>query len=112
MAGKSLEEIQREVVTWADQTFPKRTLINTFMKLHVEISELIEGGLEDPKEYADVLILVLDMAHLAGIENISKAVEQKMDINRSRSWKFNKMSGTFQHEGKNDSKHQRHIRQN
>jgi hypothetical protein len=95
--GQSLEEIQREVVSWADRVFPDRTLVNTFMKLHVEISELIEGGLKDPKEYADLIILAVDMAHLADIHNISEAVANKMQINRERAWGFDPVSGTYQH---------------
>ena len=93
----SLEDLQMDIVEWADDEFPNRTLVNTFMKLHVEISELIQGGLKDPKEYADLIILALDMAHLAGIHDISGAVQEKMKINRKRSWSFDSISGTYQH---------------
>jgi len=95
----TLEDIQKRVVTWADKTLPDRTLANTFMKLIVEISELIEGGLKDPKEYADLIILAVDMAHLAGIKDITKAVLEKMDINEKRNWAYDDVSGTYSHYG-------------
>lgn len=93
----SLEDLQKDIVDWANKEFPNRTLVNTFMKLHVEISELIQGGLKDPKEYADLIILALDMAYLAGIRDISGAVMDKMKINRDRIWEFDPASGTYQH---------------
>lgn len=100
---KTLNELQREISIWANKEFPDRTPVNTFMKLITEISELIEGGFKDPLEYADIVILVLDMAYLAGIDDPAGAVAKKMKINRQRSWGFDKISGTYNHSRSNYS---------
>lgn len=61
-----------------------------------EIPELITSKLLDPTEYADIVILVLDIAHLNGID-ISCAVREKMAINRARSWKIDVGTGLMSH---------------
>lgn len=60
-----------------------------------ELPELLHGGLNDPMEYADVLILVLDIAYLNGIDAV-QAAHKKMDINEKRKWAV-KPNGLLQH---------------
>lgn len=92
-----LEELQAEIATWADAVFPDRTAHGALTKLMLhEIPELITSKLLDPTEYADIVILVLDIAHLNGID-ISSAVREKMAINRARTWKIDPDTGLMSH---------------
>lgn len=93
----SIAEVQKDITDWADRTFPDRTYQGTFNKLvFEEIPELINGGVYDPMEYADILILVLDLAYLVGVD-AEKAVAEKMAINKERTWQKNPISGLFRH---------------
>lgn len=74
-----------EVKEWADKTFPLRTDASMFLKLYGEIAELIDAGDDCEDEIADVLILVLDHAKRKGV-NPSAAVQNKLRINRQRTW--------------------------
>lgn len=92
-----LEELQQEIANWADAVFPDRTAHGALTKLMLhEIPELITSKLLDPTEYADIVILVLDIAHLNGID-ISSAVREKMAINRARTWKIDPETGLMSH---------------
>ena len=92
-----LEELQQEIAAWADAVFPDRTAHGALTKLMLhEIPELITSKLLDPTEYADIVILVLDIAHLNGID-ISSAVRDKMAINRARTWKIDPATGLMSH---------------
>lgn len=95
--GSTIAEIQKDITDWANRTFPDRTYQGTFNKLvFEEIPELINGGVHDPMEYADILILVLDLAYLVGVD-AEKAVTKKMAINKARVWRQNPTSGLYQH---------------
>lgn len=81
----SISCIQAEISGWADAVFPERTPHNALCKLMLE--EIPEFALsqDDPEEYADLVILVLDIATLRGID-VGAAVRAKMEKNRSRVW--------------------------
>lgn len=92
-----VRELQKRITQWADLVFPDRTAHNALCKLIMEeIPELLHGGLDDPMEYADVLILILDVASLRGIDAIA-AAHRKMDINERRSWEIDAESGLMRH---------------
>ncbi len=94
----SFEAAQDRIASWADSLMPDRTPEQALRKLiEDEIPELLEGGGNDPLEWADVFILVLDCAKLRGID-IVKAVHEKMAINESRRW-IVKPNGLIQHIG-------------
>lgn len=62
-----------------------------------EASELLSAETEDnPLEIADCAILLLDYAHLAGID-LEAAIRTKLDINRQRTWRI-APTGAMQHE--------------
>jgi NTP pyrophosphatase (non-canonical NTP hydrolase) len=94
----------REFITlWADDQFGKdRDPQATLTKLVLEeIPELLthkkEHGLNGlDTEFADTLILLLDLASLWGI-NVPKALEQKMTMNVARTWKVDKSTGFYNH---------------
>jgi predicted house-cleaning noncanonical NTP pyrophosphatase (MazG superfamily) len=93
----SIAELQKEIAEWADKVFPNRTAHGSLSKLVLEeIPEFITSGMEDPLEYADLVIMILDIAHLKGI-NVGQAVIQKMAINRSRTWTLDDATGFLKH---------------
>lgn len=98
-ATDPVEHLQDRIAGWADRVFPHRTPENALQKLVMEeIPELLNGGLDDPHEYADVLILVLDVAKLRGIDAI-QAAHEKMTINEARSWEMDESTGLMHHVG-------------
>lgn len=92
-----IKALQQRIATWADRVFPDRTASDALHKLIMEeIPELLNGGLDDPHEYADVLILVLDVAFLRGIDAV-QAAHGKMSINEKRRWQRDPHSGLLKH---------------
>ena len=92
-----ISELQMSIATWANEIIPDRTAHNAIVKLMVhELPELLNGGLDDPLEYADIAILVFDIAYLQGI-NIGKAIRDKMEINRDRKWETDPNTGILSH---------------
>lgn len=92
-----ITESQRMIAEWADAVYPNRTPEHalTKMMLH-EIPELLQGGVNDPLEFADVAILLFDIAHLKGID-IGKAISDKMEINKKRVWGIDRHTGLMSH---------------
>lgn len=101
-------ELQREIGTWAEITFPRQTSASIVAHLWREYDELadtvhdrnvrdlIEGAdLADAvhlrqardvdEEAADCLILLMALAHLCGFDLLD-AAEAKMQVNRERRW--------------------------
>ena len=52
--------------------------------------------MNDPLEFADVAILLFDIAHLKGID-IGKAISDKMEINKKRVWGIDRHTGLMSH---------------
>lgn len=93
----TIRKLQSEIAEWADSVFPDRTAHHAICKLMLEeIPELMTSNCTDPLEFADVVILILDIAHLQGID-VEKAVRKKMGINRNRKW-VTTDNGIMQHE--------------
>lgn len=94
--GDPIVRLQHRIAAWAEKVMPNRTADDALRKLMLdELPELLHGGLQDPHEYADVLILVLDIAYLAGIDAVD-AAHRKMAINEGRGWCI-KGNGLIQH---------------
>ncbi len=79
---------QKEISNWCNTVFPDRTKAGVLVKFFEEIGELTKCP-EEAHEYADVFILLADLAELNGI-NLEEAIIEKMVINKNRQWKFNK----------------------
>lgn len=91
----TIKDLQDLVVHWANEVFPDRKPHETLAKLVLEeIPELAKTPTED--EFADVMILVLDLGYLYGID-LEKAVINKMRVNRARSWKKDPKVGYWHH---------------
>lgn len=90
----SVEALQKLVVEWADSVFPDRTPEQAFRKLMEEEIEEMKRSPKDEGEFADAVIVLLDLAHLTGID-VNHAVKKKMEINKARKWKLK--DGLFKH---------------
>lgn len=91
---RSIESLTAEIVEWANQALPGRVVQSALLKLFEETGELVR----DPKkseEYADICIMLFDLAHMNGVD-LTQAIVDKMAINRGRVWTVTP-SGTFQH---------------
>lgn len=71
---------------WLEEVFPDRTPEQVFKKLEEELEELRSEPM-NAWEYADVLILLLDLLDLYGFDP-AKLIHHKMLINRKRKWEM------------------------
>ena len=80
----TIDELADEVYRWADKQFPDRNPDQAWHKLNEELAELFkEPG--NPKEYADVFIVLLDLAALNGI-SLENEILRKLEINKMSDW--------------------------
>lgn len=94
-----LRDMQDDVEQWLDGIIPKRTTRSVLIKLEEERQELLETLSDvkslDPLEFADLLIVVLDLASLNCID-VQSAFKKKMLINKTRKWEVDE-NGCAQH---------------
>jgi len=94
--------IQREIATWARETFPNAALIDVYDKFEDELDELYEAvwAQDDPvmvgRELADVAILLYQIANRYCID-LDGEIASKLAVNRARTW-TPVGDGTYQHE--------------
>jgi hypothetical protein len=92
----SLATIRAEIQAWADMMAPNRTAHGALCKLVLEEIPEFLSNLDSPGEYADCLILLIDIATLRGID-IEQAVADKMNVNKHRIWRHNPETGFMKH---------------
>lgn len=98
----SMSDTAEVIHTWANCTFPGRTPEGALTKLGMaEIPELLthfnaRGPEGIAGEWADCMILLLDLAKLWGLDP-ARAIEAKMQVNARRVWKKNEALGHWQH---------------
>lgn len=93
--GADIRQLQDRITKWADANFPNRTTADILLKLYEEVGEYARN----PKaalEMGDIIILLLDVAHLNGID-VHRAVEDKMDINETRTWAVDSHTRIMRH---------------
>ena len=95
MRNYNLDVQLERALNWVNKTLPNRTIPKTKAKLLEEIGELVGSDFRDPAEYADVLIVLDDLAEQHGID-LTGAIIDKMKINRERNWVL-KESGVYKH---------------
>jgi hypothetical protein len=88
---KTIIQLEAERLAWALKTFPEATALSSLYKLQAEVKEIEENILLDikiPEEYADALMCLFDSAARMGItpQDIFKAFEEKLEINKGRKW--------------------------
>ena len=89
MHAMTLNELQEEVVSWADSISSERKPKDAVVKAVSETSELLDAVLNDgdvEQELGDLIVLLLDLAHMYNIDLIA-AGERKMVVNRKRRWR-------------------------
>lgn len=84
------------IVGWANDALPDRTPQSAVMKLFEEVGELVKHPSEEG-EYADICIMVFDLARMHGVD-LNDAIIRKMMVNEGRAWALTPM-GTYQHSG-------------
>jgi NTP pyrophosphatase (non-canonical NTP hydrolase) len=90
-----IKKMQKQVVRWICDHIPdeRRDPVNTAIKLSEEVAELLHALYTDGdnvgEEVADCIILLLDIAHLEGV-NMDTQFKLKMAINANRQWKLDK----------------------
>ena len=89
-----IKTLTKDIVNWADSVFPNREPAAALLKLFEEVGELVRNP-ESPGEYADICIMLFDLAAMHKVD-LSQAIVEKMAINRSRRWTVTK-NGTMQH---------------
>lgn len=110
-AGKALalRETQSSISTWGKETFgvgPGYNVLGILTRMNVEVAELLSFAshfdtltLEEKtklgEEMADVLVVLYQGAEAAGVD-LLKEVDDKMHVNRNRTWKRT-ASGRHQH---------------
>lgn len=93
-----VSDLAEVVKKWADEVYPDRTPEAALIKLIMEeVPELLNGGLDSPGEWGDLMILLIDAAHLRGIDIVQAAFD-KMEVNKKRTWKINPVTGIMKHE--------------
>lgn len=80
----NIDELADEVYRWADKRFPDRDSSQCWEKLKEEVDELFKAP-TDGREYADVFILLLDLAAMNGID-LETVILTKLEINKMSDW--------------------------
>lgn len=97
---KDLDMLQDRIVRWADSVpgLQDRTPEDALKKLVMEeLPELLTSEKSrDPMEWADIFIIMLDIAHLLELDLMS-ASHAKMAINEVRKWKKDERTGLVNH---------------
>src|SRR5216684_4438800 len=93
VAGAGMSETQQTITEWADRIFgPVKSNARAAARVNEEVAELLKALTTDdhhPKaghEIADVMICLLRLASSLGVD-VQGVVEEKMAINRARSWR-------------------------
>ena len=86
----SLGDLARDIGQWSQRTFGLDTERGPVGPLKHLAKEALEAAacFDDPWEYADCLILILDASRRAGItpNELIQHAQQKMEINKRRIW--------------------------
>ena len=92
------QKLQDDIGLFTDKTFPKSTAKSKALHLSEEAQEAAADP-TDILEWADCMILLLDGARAAGYDTtaIYKAVLEKMEINKDRTWGVPDVDGVARH---------------
>lgn len=89
-----IHDLTKEIVEWADSVFPERRPESALLKLFEEVGELVKDP-SDGSEYADICIMMFDLANMYKID-LAAEIRAKIEINKRRNWAKSK-TGTLQH---------------
>jgi hypothetical protein len=88
-------KFQQDLHIWQVNTFPQSDVHAKLSHLKQEIAELEENP-SDVMEMADIVILVTGLAAIQGYD-LSNAIEQKFEINKTRKWGTPDKNGVVNH---------------
>lgn len=93
-----LQQLQDDVLTWANAVLPHRTPKDLLLQLHEELIDMAKNP-TDIKESGDVLILLVDFIHFYGVktDKLLEAAEEKMEINKNRKWVIDRRTTITRH---------------
>ncbi len=93
-----LDDLQRRVGEWGKQTFPHSTKgsIIAHLKREVEELEAATNSRQDREECADVLLLLLHLAHRFGF-SLQAEAERKFAECLTRQWEKPDREGVSEH---------------
>lgn len=90
----TLDNLMREVVAWADATFPHATSQSRANHLLREAKELVDSP-DDAEEQADIFFL---LAHITrSPQRLASAVRAKLEKNKRRTWGVPDADGVVEH---------------
>lgn len=98
-----MKELFNQIIEWQNETFKKATSISKLAHLKKELKELEDDlAFVRPQrrlEFADCFILLFGAASKDGMtyEEIVLAIEEKLKINKSRSWGEPDENGVVEH---------------
>lgn len=86
-----IEALQEDIVQWLDKVHPDRTEMAVWAKLLEETGEVMTDPM-DIEEWADVIIVLLDLAMRYGhyMDDILMTARDKLIVNKARKWTINK----------------------
>lgn len=90
----TVRELQDQVHAFAEHTFGPGREDSAWKKLFEEIGETLKNP-RDPGEWADIFIVLLDLAKMYGVD-VGEASVAKMEVNRARRWTKTE-TGVMQH---------------
>lgn len=87
-----MKELFEKITKWQDETFGESTSLSKLSHLEQEIKELKADikvlNIDFRLEFADCFFLLFGAAHKEGLsfEDICNALNEKLEINKKRSW--------------------------
>lgn len=97
---QNIDMLQAAVIMWANRDLPGRQQQAAWLKLYEELGEILRDT-RSRDEWADVFIMLLDLAAMNGITDLATVILDKLAINARRKWTL-APSGVFTHE-RNDN---------
>ena len=93
-----IDDLQHALKQWTEKQFPTRNTGSIMAHLKSEADE-VEENATDVFEYADCMMLILDAASYNNIHasDILRACEEKLEINKNRTWGEPNSDGFCEH---------------
>lgn len=89
--AQNIEMLQEDIVDWLNKVHPNRSETAVWAKLLEETGEVMTDP-TDIEEWADVMIVLLDLASRYGhyMDDILLTARDKLIVNKARKWEINK----------------------
>lgn len=91
----NLDDLQRRVGVWGEETFKQATLKSILEHLAEEVGELQES--HEPSEAADVLLILLHFCHREGFSLLDEAIKKHEYVKANYQWSEPDERGIVRH---------------